>query len=48
VLLIRADDAVGARRTRDQLLLALNDLGREAQVSFAADAFEIVDQTGLP
>src|SRR5216683_4439716 len=30
-----------------ELLLALDDLGREAQIGFAADAFEIVDQHRL-
>src|ERR1700758_1676605 len=47
VLLIRFDGGVRARRVRYQFLLALNDLGREPQIGFAADAFEIVDQHRL-
>src|SRR5262249_62361274 len=47
VLLIRFDRGVRARRTRYQFLLALNDFGREPQIGFAADAFEIVDQHRL-
>src|SRR5215831_7097736 len=45
--LIRFDRGVRARRVRYQFLLALNDLGREPQIGFAADAFEIVDQHRL-
>src|SRR5215470_1382414 len=36
-----------AMRARNQFLLALDDLGREPQIGFAADAFEIVDQHRL-
>src|SRR5258708_25638011 len=47
VLLIRFDRGVRTRRVRYQFLLALNDLCRESQIGFAADAFEIVDQHRL-
>src|SRR6516165_5161525 len=47
VLLIRFDRGGRTRRVRYQFLLALNDLGREPQIGFAADAFEIVDQHRL-
>src|SRR5258705_12647560 len=47
VLLVRIDRAILLRRARGQFLLPLNDLGREAQISFASDAFEIVDQHRL-
>src|SRR5215472_1023649 len=45
--LTRFDRSVRARCVRYQFLLALNDLGREPQIGFAADAFEIVDQHRL-
>jgi len=35
------------RRAVDQFLLALNDLGGEPQVGFAADALEVIDQHRL-
>src|SRR6266700_8111851 len=39
--------AARIRRTGAQLLLALDDLGRQPQISFAADAFQIIDQNRL-
>ena len=42
-----SDVAAGGRGAREQFSLALNDLGREPQIGFAADAFEVVDQHRL-
>src|SRR5258707_13318188 len=44
VLLVRIDRAILLRRARGQFLLALDYLGREAQIGFTSDAFEIVEQ----
>src|SRR6266508_5689876 len=46
-LLVGGRGAAGMRGAREQFLLALNDLGREPQIGFAADAFEVVDQHRL-
>src|SRR4029078_3878676 len=41
-LLVGIDRAILLRWARDQFLLALDDFRGEAQIGFAADAFEIV------
>ena len=43
-LVLRSQRLLPNISTAAQFFLALDDLGREPQVSFAADAFEIIDQ----